>query len=45
MEYNIRPGPNVIKVYISVIYKFLYKDKMYVLGLGRPFQPNLMWSG
>ncbi len=38
-----RPGPNVIKLFLSVINEYLYEARAF--NPGKPFQPSLMFVG
>jgi hypothetical protein len=38
----MKPRPNVIKLFMSVIYKYL--TKVSILGLGRPFWHTIMFA-
>jgi hypothetical protein len=39
---TLGPGPNVIKLFMSVIYKCPYKARVFIAG--KPFQPSLMFA-
>jgi hypothetical protein len=40
---TLTPGPNVTKLFTSVIYEILLEVKAFVPG--KPFQPSLMFVG
>jgi hypothetical protein len=40
--YNIGPGPDIIKIFTIVIYKFLSQVRVFLLC--KPFQPSLMFA-
>jgi hypothetical protein len=43
LAWALKLSSNVIKLFVSVIYKYL--KKVEILDLGRPFRPTLMFAG